>query len=430
MKSYTTLRNLFGSLTLNTSTTNLTLGDQLLNDSHRVLLEKYFFNEASFSITTINNQQAYKLPYNYSKLKTGTLTIGNLKWTPTEILTRREWDSLNVFPYYADIPNSFFIWNNTDFNLWPIPSTTGNTITFNYKKRVPDLTFADYTTGTVTATLNSQTITGSGTGWVANYIGSTPTLLTNASTATNSALSTYTYSNGSSGVGATITFSSAGVLVISGYTVQLNDYVLVKDETGSNAPYNGLYKCTTQGTTSVAAVLTRSTDNDQSSEFVGKAVYVTNSLVTWSYTNTSAPTIGTTAITMAVANSALNLNLWLKVTAPTGDNNWYQIQSIESATSLTLVNPYNGITASGASYTIGQMPLLLEDFHDAIVFDSLVKYYTTINKDVDKAKYYAERLKEITSLMDSYVGTRSVNVNLARPRLGMNPNLYPQSIGN
>lgn len=430
MKSYTTLRNLFGSLTLNTSTTNLTLGDQLLNDSHRYFLEKYFFNEATHSITTVNNQQSYKLPYNYSKLKTGTLTIGNLKWNPTEILTRREWDSLNVFPYYADIPNSFFIWNNTDFNLWPIPSTTGNTITFNYKKRVPDLAIADYTTGTATVTLSSQTVAGSGTAWVTNYIGSTPTLLTNATTATNSPLSTYTYSNGTSGVGATITFSSAGTLIISGHTVALNDYVLVKDETGSNAPYNGLYICSTAGTSSVAAVLTRSTDNDQSTEFVGKAVYDSNSLVTWAYTNTSAPTIGTTAITMAVANSALNLNLWLKVSAPSGDNNWYQIQSIESATSLTLVSPYAGITAGGVSYTIGQMPLLLEDYHDAIVFDALVKYYTTINKDIEKANYYSARLKEITTMMDSYVGSRSVNVNLARPSLGMNPNLYPQSIGN
>lgn len=428
MKSYTTIRNYAGSLSQNTSTTNLALFDQFINDSHKRFLEKYFFNESSTSISTISQQQSYDLPFDYSKLKTGTLTIGQLKWNPVEILTRREWDNLNVFPYYADIPSNFFIYGNK-FNIFPIPSTTGNIISFNYKKRVPDLTFADYTTGTISATTNSPTLTGSGTGWFANYLPTALPTLTTAQTSTNSPLPTYTYSNGTAGVGATITMSSAGVLQVGGYNLVLNDYVLVKNETGSNAPYNGLYKVTTAGTSTVAAVLTRSTDNDTSSEFVGKAVFVSNSNVTWAYTNLTAPTIGTTAIAMQVVNSVLNLNLWVKITAPSGDNNWYQISSIESATSLTLVNTYQGGTVSGASYTIGQMPLLLEDYHDVLVFDSLVTYFTTIVDNKGKADEFRARREEITKMMDEYVGTKSLNVNLGRTRVGMNPNLYPQSIG-
>lgn len=428
MKSYTTLRNYAGSLSQNTSTENLALFDQLINDSHRRYLEQYFFNEASTTITTISQQQSYDLPFDYSKLKTGTLTIGQLKWNPTEILTRREWDSLNVFPYYADIPNNFYIYANK-FNLYPIPSTTGNVITFNYKKRIPDLTFADYTTGTVSATKNSQTITGSGTGWLANYLPTALPTLTTAVTSTVAQLPTYTYSNGTAGVGATITMSNAGVLQIGGVNVVLNDVVLIKDETGTKAAYNGLYKVTTEGTSTVAAVLTRNTDNDQSSEFVGKSVYVSNSLVTWAYTNLTAPTIGTTAITMQVVNSVLNLNLWIKITAPNGDNNWYQISSIESATSLTLYNAYAGGTTTGASYTIGQMPLLLEDYHDILVFDSLVTYFSTIVDNPNKVKEFMSRRDSIKLMMDEYVGTKSLNVNLARPRVGYNPNLFNQSIG-
>lgn len=428
MKSYTTIRNYAGSLSQNTSTTNLALFDQLINDSHRRFLEKYFFNEASTTITTFSQQQTYDLPFDYSKLKTGTLTIGQLKWNPTEILTTREWDNLNVFPYYADIPNNFFIYGGK-FKLWPIPSTTGNIITYSYKKRVPDLTFADYTTGTVSSTTNSITVTGSGTGWLANYLPAALPLLTTATTSTNSALPTYTYANGTLGVGATITFSSAAILTVGGVTVALNDIVLVKNETGSNAPYNGLYKCTTAGTSTVAAVLTRSTDNDQAAEFVGKAIFVSNTSVTWAYTNLTAPVLGTTAITVGVTSSVLNLNLWLRITAPSGDNNWYQVSSIESATSLTLVNPYQGGTTTGASYTIGQMPLLLEDYHDVIVFDSLVTYFSTIVDNPNKVKEFSMRRDEITKMMDTYVGTKSLNVNLGRPRVGMNPNLYGQSFG-
>lgn len=407
----------------------MALFDQLINDSHRRTLEKYFFNEASTTITTIAQQQEYPLPFNYSKLKTGTLTIGNLKWNPTEILTTREWDNLNVFPYYADIPNNFFIYGGK-FKLWPIPSTTGNIITYSYKKRVPDLTFADYTASTVSATTNSATITGAATAWLANYLPPALTTLTAATTSTNSKLPTYTYDNGTLGVGATITMSAAGILTVGGYNTVLNDIVLVKDETGSSAPYNGLYKVTTAGTSTVAAVLTRNTDNDQAAEFVGKAVFVNNTSVTWAYTNLTAPVLGTTAITMQVTNSVLNLNLWLKITAPLGDNNWYQVSSIESATSLTLVNPYQGTTCTGATHTIGQMPLLLEDYHDVIVFDALVTYFSTIVSDPAKVTEFTNRRKEITDMMDNYVGTKSLNVNLGRGSIGQNPNLFVQSIGN
>lgn len=398
-----------------------------MNDAQRRYCQKYFFNETSTTFPTVSQQQFYNLPSDYSKLKTITITIGSLKWTPIEIETRREWDILNTMPYYADIPNNYFIYGNK-IGIFPIPSTSGNTITFNYKKRIPDLSFADYTTGTLSATNNSFTITGSGTSWISNYLPTSPTLLTNATSSTNSPLPSYTYSNGTAGVGATITMSSAGVLTIGGYSTVLNDYVLIKDEVGSNAPYNGLYKVTTAGTSTVAAVLTRSTDNDQSSEFVGKAVYVTNSGITWAYSNTSAPTIGTTAITFTVANSALNLNLWLKITAPNGDNNWYQISSIESATSLTLVNPYQGGNCSGASYTIGQMPIILEDFQDILVYDSLVTYFSSIVDNPNKLKEYMARRQSIIEMMDDYVGSKSLNVNLGRTIMGSNPNLYQNNI--
>jgi len=41
MLSYTTGRNLYGSLTNNTTTTNLTLGDTLINQSQRKILSGY-----------------------------------------------------------------------------------------------------------------------------------------------------------------------------------------------------------------------------------------------------------------------------------------------------------------------------------------------------------------------------------------------------
>lgn len=369
MKSYTTIRNLAGSLSQNTTTSNLSLFDQLINDAHRYLLEKYFFNESSTAIQTVGSQsltltgtlavgavsatlstawlyhtteaqitfssgelracrvskglttltwdapltetatadievgglQYYPLPYNFSQLKDITITQGSLKWTPREVFTREDWDRLNPFPYYSDIPNNFFIYNG-QIGIWPIPSSGANTLTFNYKIRVPDLTFADYTTpGTVTMTNASSTVAGALTTWMQTYIPS--------------------------------------------------------------------------------------------------------------------------------AGSVMNLNLWLKATAPNGDNNWYRVSSIESDTSLTLVNTYTGTTKAGCSFTIGQMPLLLEDYHDLLVYRPLMIYFSTIVDNPNKRKEFAEMYQMGIDKLDSYAGKKTIQVNLRQQINTINPNLYGQNFG-
>lgn len=131
---------------------------------------------AASSNASIGGVQFYPMPPNYSKLKDITITVGVLKWTLTEVRTREEWDNLNVFPYYASIPSKFFIYPGGDkggqIGIWPIPSTTGNVITFNYKFRVPDLSLPDYVStigvakGTVSVSNGSMAITGVGTSFI------------------------------------------------------------------------------------------------------------------------------------------------------------------------------------------------------------------------------------------------------------------------
>jgi hypothetical protein len=60
------------------------------------------------------------------------------------------------------------------------------------------------------------------------------------------------------------------------------------------------------------------------------------------------------------------IRITLSDTANTGDGVWYEISAVPSATTLTLVRAYGGntISAGSAAYTIGQMPLLPEAFHD------------------------------------------------------------------
>lgn len=243
----------------------------------------------------VGGVQFYRMPPNYSKLKDVTITVGNLKWTLDEIRTREEWDKLNVFPYYADIPKNFFIYPGGDhggkIGIWPIPSTTGNTITFNYKLRIPDLSLADDTTGTVSVSNGGTTVTGSGTAWI-------PT-------------------------------TNAG-----------------------------------------------------------------------------------------------NESRWIKIAQNKGDNLWYQVASVESTTSLTLYQPYQGIAVSGGLFTLGQMSLIAEDFQDLLIWRPLMFYFSTIKKDKEKYEEFAGFYKEKLAQLNEYSGSNTVQVNLSPHYNNKNPNNY------
>lgn len=116
--------------------------------------------------------------------------------------------------------------------------------------------------------------------------------------ATTTALPANTYSNGSSGVGATLTAVAVGVLTVDGYTVLLNDRIIVKNE--AVPANNGIYTVTTLGTASVAYILTRATDMNTPTTVAAAEALINNGTVnknsSWIVTGSGPYTIGTTAI--------------------------------------------------------------------------------------------------------------------------------------
>src|SRR6056300_357557 len=102
---------------------------------------------------------------------------------------------------------------------------------------------------------------------------------------------TVTYSNGSSGVGATLTLST-GISTLDGYTLVDGDRILIKNE--SNQAHNGIYVRTS------ATVLTRSDDFDTTTEVAsGDFLFVENGTANGSngFVQTETTTaIGTSAI--------------------------------------------------------------------------------------------------------------------------------------
>ncbi len=80
---------------------------------------------------------------------------------------------------------------------------------------------------------------------------------------------TWTYANGTLGVGATLTASATGTTTVDAVVLALNDIVLVNaTTTGITNTGWGLYTVTTAGAVGVAAILTRHTSYDTAAELL------------------------------------------------------------------------------------------------------------------------------------------------------------------
>jgi hypothetical protein len=107
-----------------------------------------------------------------------------------------------------------------------------------------------------------------------------------------------TYNNGTSGVGATLTATTNGVLSLDG-SPAVTQRVLIKDQTAN--VQNGIYTVTVVGTTLTPFILTRAIDYDTSAEIAaGDGFYVisgsTQNNTTWVQQTPAPVTIGTTGI--------------------------------------------------------------------------------------------------------------------------------------
>lgn len=108
--------------------------------------------------------QSYRMPANISKLKTASITIGQLVYIAYPINSVQEWVKTNALPYTAAYPAYFFLYND-ELQFWPIPSQTGYIITLYAQINTPDLSYADVT-GTIASagmSVGSNIITATGT---------------------------------------------------------------------------------------------------------------------------------------------------------------------------------------------------------------------------------------------------------------------------
>jgi hypothetical protein len=194
---------------------------------------------------------------------------------------------------------------------------------------------------------------------------------------TTAALPAYTYANGSSGVGATITINANGAFptLDGGVTLVANDPIagLFLLHNGAAASDNGVYMLTTQGSGGAQAVATRYTGLDQATEIPGSKIRVRQGRQggggEYEYVNPETVTMGTTALFWKRVDNRISPNegiRWFEdFTAPivpptntnfgtvplvnlnVGTGAGAQVGSINSATIRGVETWVSGTTATG-----------------------------------------------------------------------------------
>ena len=168
------------------------------------------------------------------------------------------------------------------------------------------------------------------------------------------------YSNGTSGVGATLTSTENGRLSIDGVNATTGDRVLVKNQ--SSALQNGIYVVTAQGSVSATYVLTRPTDFDGATNDVivrGDALYIGSGSVNGNQgfivnsVGTSgenlAHVVGTDDITFTQFTGTANI---IAGTGVTKTGNTLSIgQDVATSASVTFARVYGEFTGNADTAT-------------------------------------------------------------------------------
>lgn len=132
-----------------------------------------YFTRKSQTTNLVADQQFYQLPEDCIRVTGVVVTDASIEYPVEPMASELEWRALNSNNAgTVQIPRFFFVRGKDEIGLWPAPaSNVTNGLEVYYEPRERDMSQDDYTTGTVTVTNASATITHSGTGFSQNMVG-------------------------------------------------------------------------------------------------------------------------------------------------------------------------------------------------------------------------------------------------------------------
>lgn len=170
MKSFQTLYTDVQNQTGDDSSDFLTQIKRWINETQTTVLGSgpWKFLEKTGTITTEADTGTY--PYLGDMRKAIAVTVtpdgGTTVYRPDPVDDPDRWEYLNSLQQSPSDITQYWYQEGNNLLLWPDYDTAGHTITVRYRKRVIEMSRADYTTGTiVTATLGSKAIVGGSTSW-------------------------------------------------------------------------------------------------------------------------------------------------------------------------------------------------------------------------------------------------------------------------
>lgn len=105
---------------------------------------------------------------------------------------------------------------------------------------------------------------------------------------------------------------------------------------------------------------------------------------------------------------------FLRIDAPNGDGDWYEIVSVPTSTTLTLTRPYGAadFTSSVFTYLIGQCSILPEASQIVPLYGALELYFTSVQPEPERAKLYGAFFREGKGNLSSTDGNKTANITL------------------
>lgn len=110
------------------------------------------------------------------------------------------------------------------------------------------------------------------------------------------------------------------------------------------------------------------------------------------------------------------------------DGIWYTISTVTDGTNIALAKTYEGTTAIGASYIIGDCPIIPDGFQDILIYKPLEHYFMMTGEERRSSFYKNLYDSGISDLKRRFL-SRSANQVFSKQKVEFrNPNDYPTGL--
>jgi hypothetical protein len=109
------------------------------------------------------------------------------------------------------------------------------------------------------------------------------------------------------------------------------------------------------------------------------------------------------------------------------DGLWYEIAAFGSTTTLTLAKTYEGVTFSGSTYTIGEIPILPDGFQTMLMYPALEHFFMSKGEETRSAFYKQLYEADLKTLKSRFL-SRSAQQVIRKSGSFKDPNNYPLSL--